>query len=84
MDGERVELKIKSDCVSIQELAGELGEVNVFQCGRTFRDSIIFEAANECLRHLACLVPAAIARTIEVETGMALPGKSSISVQKVS
>ncbi len=82
-DGENVKLTIKSDCGSIQKIAEELKEVNVFQMGRTINDSKVYEAASRYLRHLACLVPAAIIRTIEAEANMALPGKAYVSVEKV-
>jgi len=82
IDGENVSLTIISDCKSVEKLGEELKEVNVFKLGRNIGDSEIYKTASKCLRHLACLVPAVVIRTVEVETGMALPGKSYISVKK--
>ncbi len=83
-DGENVRLKITSQCESIQKLSGQLTEVNALQqIGCAIGDSVVYRTASAYIRHPACLVPAAIVRTIEVETGMALPGKASISVEKI-
>jgi len=82
-DGENIRLTIKSDCGSIQKLAEELKEISIFQLGRKYEDSLIYITASRYLRHLACLVPPAIARTIEAEVNIALPGKASISIEKM-
>ena len=84
-DGENVRLKITSECESIQKLSEQLTEVNALQqiVGRAIGDSVVYRTASAYIKHPACLVPAAIVRTIEVETGMALPGKASISVEKI-
>ena len=83
-DGENIKLNIKSDCGGIQKIAEELKEVNIFQMGRTINDSKVYQSASRHLRHLACLVPAAIIRTIEAEANMALPGRACVSVEKAS
>jgi DNA-directed RNA polymerase specialized sigma54-like protein len=78
-----IKLVITSKCQSIQKLLEEIAEVDPFQiAGRPIMDCLIYKIANDYLRHPACIVPSAIVRTIEVESGMALPGKSSISVEK--
>ena len=83
-DGSNVRLIITSDCQSIQKLSQELKEVSIFQMmGKSILDSIVYQKADGCLRHAACLVPAAIIRTVEVETNIALQGAASFSVEKV-
>ena len=83
-DGENIKLKINSECESIQNLSKQLTEVNALQqVGCTIGDSVVHQIASTYIRHPACFVPAAIVRTIEVETGMALPGETSISVEKI-
>ncbi|MDQ1317447.1 MAG: hypothetical protein QG588_1099 [Candidatus Poribacteria bacterium] len=78
-----INLVITSNCQSIQKLLQEITEVDPFQiAGRPIMDCLIYKIANDYLRHPACIVPSAIVRTIEVESGIALPGKSSISVEK--
>ena len=78
-----IKLEIISNCLSIQKLIQEITEVDPFQiAGRPIMDCLIYKIANDYLRHPACIVPSAIVRTIEVESGMALPGNSSITVEK--
>ena len=81
-DGEKATLRITSDCADIQKLAEELKEISISQIWQTIEDSMVYQAASRYLKHLACLIPAAIVRTIEVEAGMALPGKASVSVER--
>jgi hypothetical protein len=81
-DGVNVRLEISSDCEDIQKFSGKLKEANILRLGSTIEDSVIYRAANGYLKHPACLVPAVIIRTIEVETGIALPGKTTISIDK--
>ena len=81
-DGEKATLRITSDCADIQKLAEELKEVSISQIWQTIEDSMVYRAASRYLKHPACLIPAAIVRTTEVEAGVALPGKASVSVEK--
>ena len=78
-----IRLEITSDCESVQRLAENLTELDLPQIMQTMRNSIVHQTAGACLRHLACLIPAAIIRTVEVEVGIALPGESSISIEKL-
>jgi len=78
-----IRLEITSNCKSIQKLSQEIVEVDPFQiAGRPIMDCLIYKIASDYLRHPACIVPSAIARTVEVESGMALPGNASITVEK--
>ncbi len=79
----KIKLKITSDCEDVQELAEELAEVDLSQIMQPMEGCIVYQIASICLRHPACLVPAAIVRTVEVETGIALPGKSYVSSEKL-
>ena len=82
-DDGKVKLKISSNCKGVQEFAGELQLIDPMELiGQKIGNSVVHQAARECLRHIGCVVPTAIIRTIEVEAGFALPGKSSISIEK--
>lgn len=79
----RTELKISSDCKDIQKLSEELEAVDPMELlGQLIGNSVVHLAARKCLRHIGCIVPTAIIRTIEVEAGFALPGETSISIKK--
>lgn len=82
-DDGNVKLVITSKCKSIQKIAEELDEVDPFTIvGQPILKCPIYEIASKHLRHPACFVPPSIIRTIKVESGMALAGNSSITVEK--
>jgi hypothetical protein len=41
-------------------------------------ESAVYRSAGKHIRHCACIVPAAVLKVIEVETGVALPQDASI------
>jgi hypothetical protein len=82
LENGNIGLVIISDCKSIQKLSEELKELDLSQIMGNMGSCAIYQAAAGCLKHLSCLVPAAIIRTAEIEMGIALPGESSISTQK--
>ena len=82
-DGRNFTLEIESGCESIRKLAEKLREIDFHQLFQNMQDSIIYQAASACLKHSACLVPAAIVRIMEIESGMALSGNSSIVTEKL-
>ena len=80
---EKIKIIITSKCHSIQKLSEEINEIDPFEIiGQPIVDCPIHKIASKHIRHPACIVPSAIARTIEVESGMALPGDSTISIKK--
>jgi hypothetical protein len=82
-DTGKVKVAIESECENIQKMAKGIDEVDPFQImGRPFGECPICEVASKFLGHPACLVPSAIVRTIEVESGMAIAGDSSVKVEK--
>ena len=79
----KIKLRISSGCEDIQKLSEELQEVDPMELlGQTIDKSMIYQTASRCLKHNGCITPAAIIRTIEVEAGFALPGESTISIEK--
>ena len=82
-DGKTIGLEIESDCASVQKLAQQLKEIDLYQSIQGMENSVIYRAATKCPGHAACLVPGAIIRTMEVEAGIALPGESFVSTEKV-
>ena len=82
-DSGQVELKIESECKSIQRLAEELTEVDPYR-EFTYRGQgpLTFEKAAEYCSHAACPVPVGIIKAVEIEAGLALPADVSISLSK--
>ncbi len=82
-DSQQVELKIQSDCPAICALAQILPPLNALDIGRTILDSVIYQLANEQIKHISCAVPAAILRTVEVAAGIALSDDTHIYTQDI-
>jgi hypothetical protein len=76
-------IQIKSDCESIQRLAGELKRVKPFN-EISYRKGmpVILETATRLCPHPACPVPVGILKAVEVASGLALPADVSIKVSK--
>jgi hypothetical protein len=81
-DGKMVNLKITSDCASIQRLAQELTQVNPYE-EISFRKAVPQSLAlgmKHCA-HPACPVPVGIIKAIEVEAKLALPVDVNIHIE---
>ena len=84
-DGMHVRLRIESDCPKVQELAGELPEIDAFE--QLLRKPLIettpaLLAAKHKL-HVSCLVPVVILKAIEVAAGLALPASCEVSLTRI-
>jgi len=74
MDRSNVKVTFDTKCPYIKKMEEDLTEVDGFtECFSKFADSIVYESANKNCKHLACPVPSAIIKAIEVESGLALP-----------
>ena len=82
-DDGKIKLEISSDCEDVQGLSEKLQVVDPMELlGQSIETCQIYLTAGKCLKHLSCILPAAIIRTVEVEAGIALPGEASISTRK--
>ncbi len=80
---DKIKIIITSKCRSIENISEEIIEINPFDIiGQPIVENPIHKIASKHIRHSACIVPSAIVRVIEVESGMALPGDSTISIKK--
>lgn len=68
-----VALEVSSDCSAVQRLAEVLHQVDPYTESGSFLGSSVYRAADACLRHPDCVVPAGILRAVNVEAGLALP-----------
>ena len=65
------------------EVLGELGKLDgLTEVFSKFGDSRVFEIAKMYCKHVACVVPSAILKGIEVECGLALIKDVNIAMQK--
>lgn len=89
-DGMNVDLKVVSACETIKELAAlykELCPIDAFQELNPQKESVILKASRAVLVKKgfceACIVPAAVCKTVHVAAGLALPKDVSIRIAKV-
>ena len=73
VDARMVRVVISSDCEMITKLGEELHTLDWGQCLRNFVDSPVFQCASKHIGHVACPVPVALLKAMEVEVGVALP-----------
>ncbi len=86
LNGKEVQVDLCSDCEMITAMNEDLAHLRWKGRGhRVFlrmTESAVYESAARHIRHCACIVPAAVLKTIEVETGMALPKKATIEFEE--
>ena len=71
-------MDISSDCEMVSLLGSHLSELDSRDALRPHGRSAVYECAFQHIKHVACPVPAAILKAIEVELGAALPRDVSI------
>ncbi len=78
-----VSIEITSECSHIRELAEQLTEVSVFEELRhPINETSDNRAAAICKVHVACPVPSAILKAIDVSAGIALPADVHMAIAK--
>ena len=83
IDSYRVNVRVISQCEMITNWGSELGTIFWKENLRSIRDSYVFECAFDHIRHIACPVPIALLKAIEVEVGIETPADVSISFTEV-
>ena len=80
-DAFNVTLEISSDCANVRRLADQLKQVSALSELRLpMPETAVYQAAAACKLHVACPVPSAILKAIEVATGMALPADVHMTI----
>ncbi|MFQ5944142.1 MAG: hypothetical protein ACE5JF_11365 [Anaerolineales bacterium] len=79
LDSDHVRVVVHSECEQLSAMNSDLANLRWQGKGnqvfRRMTESSIYESAAKHIRHTACPIPAAILKAIEVEVGLALPGK---------
>ena len=77
-----VRLEVEGECPAVKRLAECLGAMDPYTEGGTIFKSSVYKAADTCLKHPECIVPAAMIRAVNVEAGLALPKEAWIRIIK--
>ncbi|MEJ2682841.1 MAG: hypothetical protein P8Z71_00405 [Candidatus Sulfobium sp.] len=75
-------VKIGSDCEMVVKLGKEISELTMMDAFKKALDNPVYTRAAKCLRHVACPVPSAILKALEVEAGLNVPRDVSIRFVK--
>ncbi len=83
MDDEmNVKFEIHSDCKSVMKFADKLQPVSPYtEVGNHFFDSEIYKTANGTIAHLACPVPCAVVKALEVAGGLGLKKNVTLTIE---
>lgn len=83
LDDRRLEVRISSPCEMVKELGNRLDEIGwKKEFSSEMCNTMVYIQASKCIKHIACPVPAAILKAIEVEAGLALPKDVEIKLEK--
>jgi len=78
-----VQVKIESECPHIAAMQEELKDLDGYsECFARYRSSTVYTAAEKNIKHLACPVPTAIIKGMEVTCGLALPKNVTLVIEK--
>jgi hypothetical protein len=81
-DDMNVAFEIHSDCKSVMKFAEKLQPVSPYsEVGNHFFDSEIYKNANGTIAHLACPVPCAVVKALEVAGGLGLKKNVTITIE---
>ena len=82
-DLQMVKVDIQSECPHIMAMKDELLELDGYvECFAKYSESTIYKVAEKHIKHLACPVPTAIIKGMEIACGLALPKDVIINVKK--
>jgi hypothetical protein len=83
-DMQNASVETISDCPYIKKIGQELTEVDGYEeCFSKFGESMIYSLSKKYCKHVACPVPSAILKGVEVACGLALPKDVEIKISKI-
>lgn len=81
-DSRTYSVKVGSECEMVVKLGKEISELTMMDAFKRVVDNPVYRGAVKCLKHVACPVPAAILKALEVEAGLNVPKDVSITFVK--
>ena len=78
----RIVFEFEGACPAVERMAAQLRPYDILTDGRTMFTTSVYQAADATLRHVDCVVPAAVVRTAQVEAGLALPHSVELTVER--
>lgn len=82
-EDQMVHVCIESACPHITAMQDELTDLDGYgECFAKYSTSTVYAVAEKHIRHLACPVPSAIIKGMEVACGLALPKDVALVIEK--
>ena len=81
-DSNAYSVRVGSECEMVIKLGKEVSELTMMDAFKRVFDNPVYVGAVKCLRHVACPVPSAILKALEVEAGLNVPKDVSITFVK--
>lgn len=72
LSAKRVRVDITSDCEMVSKLGEQLHDIELRNALKLTENPLLCKCAHRYIHHVACPVPIAILKAIEVEVGLAL------------
>ena len=67
------ELRITSDCDMVRKLGEEIPMLTLADAFKKLLENPVYRKGATCIKHVACPVPCAILKALEVEAGLGVP-----------
>jgi len=82
-EDQMVQVEIESECPCVAAMQEELKDLDGYnECFSKYSSSTVYSAAEKNIKHLACPVPTAIIKGMEVACGLALPKNVNLVIEK--
>lgn len=81
-EGKIFSVRITTECEMVEKLGKEIPELTVMDAFKRLQDNPVYKKGATCLKHVACPVPSAILKALEVEAGLNLPRDVTITFVK--
>lgn len=76
--GGKITLSVDTKCEMVKKMMEELAVLDRFAPLAGFMTNPVYRSASKHLKHVACIVPAAVLKAIEVEAALNVPRDASI------
>jgi hypothetical protein len=74
----KIVVALDTACEMVQKMQSDIAAVERVSTLTGFRDNPVYQSASRHLKHVACPVPSAILKAIEVEAGLNVPKDATI------
>lgn len=78
----RIHISLDTDCEMLQGMRDDISILEMKSALKGLMGNPVYSSAARCIKHVACPVPAAILKAVEVEVGACIPKDVSITFTK--